>query len=55
MAVRWNIENCTDIDFEGNSVHEGVSKLFSCFEAEVAAVDIVGQGEGKLSVVEVTR
>jgi len=54
VAVWGNVVNGSDIDFERTSVYQGFFELVRCFEAQVAAVNIICEREGKLSIVEVS-
>jgi len=53
VSVWLDIEDCTNIDFEWNSIHQSFLELFSSFEAQIPAVHIVFQGERKLTLVEI--
>ena len=53
MAVGRDVENGADVNLEGHAVDQCLFKLLSGLEAQVAAVYVVGEGEGELAAVEV--
>ena len=55
VTVGRNIINGSNIDFVGDLVDQRLPKMLSILEAKVTTVDIVGQGEAKLTLVEVRR
>ena len=55
MAVWRNIVDCANINLVGHLVNESLLEMLSVLEAQVAAVNIIRQGEAKLALVEVSR
>ena len=55
MPIWCNVVHSTDIDLVRHSVDQHLLELLSILEAQVATVHIIGQGEGELTLVEVSR
>eukprot|EP00356_Strombidium_inclinatum_P005024 CAMPEP_0170501258 /NCGR_PEP_ID=MMETSP0208-20121228/37718_1 /TAXON_ID=197538 /ORGANISM="Strombidium inclinatum, Strain S3" /LENGTH=149 /DNA_ID=CAMNT_0010779697 /DNA_START=706 /DNA_END=1155 /DNA_ORIENTATION=+ len=55
LLRRGLVEHCADIDLVGDLAHQTGVQLVGRFEAKVPAVDVVGEREGELTVVEVLR
>ena len=55
MAIWRNIVNSSNIDLMRYSFAKNLSEVLGIFKAKVPAVDVVGKGERKLSLVEICR
>ena len=55
VVLRRHVEHSTDIDLVWGAGNQRFFELLGRLEAEVAAVDVVFEGEGKLTVVEELR
>jgi len=55
VSIWRNIVDCSNINLVGHSIDQRLAELLGILEAQVAAVDVVGEGEGELALVEVSR
>lgn len=54
VTIWRNVVHCSNVNFVRHSINQRLFELLSIFEAQVATVNIVGQSERKLSLVEVS-
>ncbi len=55
MAVWRNVVDSTNIDFMWDPIDERLLELVCILEAQVATVDVIGECERELALVEVRR
>jgi len=55
MSTWSEVKNSTNIDFMWNSTHQITFEFFRSFVTQISAINVIGQSEGKLTIVKVIR